>query len=170
MNPRALPVAVLTALIETVGFLAWRQGIAAGMALLGLVGFDLVLIGEHVVQAQLLTGRVRLPEILIFSQIETFAVWGAGLAIANALDVPIIAPLWWTLGLTVEHTLTENVLLGKALFARLFDPRDLLASAIEAGGGYLGLLPGPVLAAALYWFVPNTVEHAVLDARIPEPA
>lgn len=167
INRHPVLVAIVTAAIETAGFIAWLVGIAADQALLGLLALDAVLIVEHVVQAQLLTGRVRFGAIVVFSQIETFAVWAVGLALGNLVGSLPVSAVYWSIGLTVEHTLTDNVLLGRKLFAGIFDLRLVGPSIIEAIGGALAVAAFPLSKplAALAWFVPNAIEHAILDVE-----
>ena len=165
---KAIAVAILAAAIETTGFLLWLAGIAADKALLGLLALDVVLVIEHVVTAQFLVGRVRFLDIFVFSQIETFVVWGAGLAIGQAVGFLPASVLYWTIGLTVEHTLTNNVLFGRKLFAQLFDASLIFPSFVEALAGILAVVTFPFsrALAAVNWFALNSTEHVIMDVEV----
>jgi hypothetical protein len=171
LEQRAAVVGLITAAIETVGFIYWLIEVAAGRGALGLLVFGGVLVVEHVVQAYLLTSRVRFGAILAFSAFETLIVWGAGLAVADAVHLQPLAIVWWAAGLTVEHTLTDNVLRGLKLWARAWDWDNAPASLLEATGGYtaLVLLPLSLFGAAAGWFGLNSAEHTILNVRALRP-
>jgi hypothetical protein len=112
--------------------------LVAGIAVL-IVGFTI----EHIIAYNVIHNRglldlqgVPVGQKFIVSLIET-VVWAVWLVLAD-LNM-ILAAVFLTISLIIEHTLSDNVFKGRDIFSKLLDARTIGFSLVEVIGAAIWL-------------------------------
>ena len=174
-----LRIAVFT-LIEGVTLVVWLAlvrsdagiyqvstgSLVAGLAVL-VVGFTV----EHIIAYHVIHNRglldlqgVPILQKAVVSLIET-VIWAVWLVLAD-LNM-ILAAVFLTVLLILEHTLSDNVFKGRDIFSKLLDVRTIGFSLVEAVGAgiWLALVQSNmILVGVAVLLVASFIEHVLAVA------